>query len=86
MDWKPVSQQRPPANTDILILVRGRVFEGQLHSVRLMGFDEPHEFESVYTHDRGMQHSDWGPGAWWSPRPRVIPQWSAIDAKCELRS
>ena len=35
MEWKRVSEHKPPANTDILVLVRGRVFEGQLDVMRL---------------------------------------------------
>lgn len=85
MEWKRVSEHKPPANTDILVLVRGRIFEGQLDVMRLMGLEEPHEFESIYTHMSGLQHSCWGPDAWWSPKPSNIPEWVDPDQRFEVR-
>jgi hypothetical protein len=84
MNWKKVSECKPPANTEILVLVRGRIFTGMLHSLLLMNHNEPTEFESIYTHDRDLQHTSWGPDSWWAPRPDDIPNWVDPDQKYEV--
>ena len=90
MKWIRLSDQKPPINTDILILVDGRIQEGYLHSFVLMGDTEPTEFHTSYRHDyEHAQHCYWGDDPYWMPitceKPKQIPtkkrSWCEIKEK-----
>jgi hypothetical protein len=77
MSWIRLSEQKPPTNVDILILVDGRIQEGYLDSVVLMGHTEPTEFHTSYRHDYDHpQHCYWGDDPYWMhilEKPKQIP-------------
>jgi hypothetical protein len=75
MKWIRLSEQKPPINTDILILVDGRIHEGYLHSLLLMGKTEPTEFHTTYlTNYEHAQHGYWGDDPYWMPIPCEKPE------------
>ena len=91
MKWIRLSEQVPPVNTDILILVNGEIHEGYLDSVLLMVKpDEPTLFETLYTNSENYgcgspQHSSWGDDPYWMPIPCKKPiQIKSTKPKYEL--
>lgn len=68
-DWIRYADQQPPANTPLLILIDGEVFEGYIDEVLLLGEVIPTRFKTVrFPISRNMskdQHWDWGTDPYW---------------------
>ena len=83
MNWIRYSEQKPPINTNVLVLVDGEIHEGYLDSIVLMGNTEPTIFETLYTNDHSngkmftRQHLWWGTDPYWmyipAPKPKQLP-------------
>lgn len=90
MKWIRYSEEKPPLNIDVLVLVDGEIHEGYLDSVLLMGDIEPTEFHTLYTNSRNggcgsPQHTYWGDDPYWMPIPCEKPTQIKTDkTKCEL--
>jgi hypothetical protein len=78
LKWIRFSEQRPPNNVRVLVLVRGEVHEGLIDSVLLMGNTEPTLFESLFKNDPrkefSLQHTSWGDDPYWMPMPASKPK------------
>jgi len=78
--WIRFSEQKPPVNEPILVLVEGEVHEGFLDSYVLIGRTEPTEFKTLFTNRRGSekafsaQHTSWGYDPYWMPMPAPKPE------------
>jgi hypothetical protein len=78
MKWIRYSEEKPPINTDVLVLVNGEIHEGYLDSVLLMGKEEPTIFETLYTNSNNhgcgsRQHKTWGDDPYWMHIPCKKP-------------
>jgi len=76
--WIRYSEQKPPINERVLVLVNGEVHEGFLDSVLLMGNTEPTIFKTLLTNDSrkefSAQHTTWGYDPYWMPMPAPKPK------------
>ncbi len=75
--WIRYSEQKPPINENILVLVNGEIHEGFLHSLLLMGNKDPTLFKTLFTNDSrkefSAQHTSWGFDPYWMPIPAIKP-------------
>lgn len=75
--WIRYSDQKPPINERVLVLVNGEVHEGFLDSILLMGKTEPTIFKTLFTNDPrkefSAQHGTWGYDPYWMPMPAPKP-------------
>ena len=73
-DWIRYADQQPPANTPLLILIDGEVFEGYIDEVMILGQVIPTRFKTVhFPISRNMskdQHWDWGTDPYWMLCPK----------------
>jgi hypothetical protein len=76
--WIRYSEQKPPVNERVLVLVNGEIHEGFLHSYVLMGNTEPTIFQTLFTNDLrkafSAQHTYWGDDPYWMPLPAPKPK------------
>lgn len=79
MTWIRLRDKKPPTNVNILILVDGRIQEGYLDSLVLMGNTEPTEFHTSYRHGyEHAQHCYWGDDPYWMHIPEKPKQITTV--------
>ncbi len=78
LKWIRYSEQKPPINERVLVLVDGEVHEGFLDSYILMGNTEPTVFKTLlrndYRKEFSAQHASWGHDPYWMPMPAPKPK------------
>jgi hypothetical protein len=84
LKWIRFSEKQPPMNTDVLVLVNGRIYEGFLHNYVLMGHTEPTIFKTLYmTQYECAQNTSWGDDPYWAEIPEKPKQISNKPIKVE---
>jgi hypothetical protein len=79
MNWIRYTDEKPPTNKNILVLVNGEIHEGYLDSRILMGEDEPTLMQTLYTNSTNYgcgsaQHTSWGIDPYWMHIPYEKPK------------
>lgn len=85
--WVRYSEQKPPVDVRVLVLVNEEVHEGFLDSELLMGELEPTIFKTLFTNNTrkefSAQHTTWGADPYWMPLPATKPRQTGYPKSLE---